>query len=60
MNNQGSISALYTDRNNLEDSYQVVKYFLDFPLREYRITSLNEKLCIKGSNSVLPEIWEMF
>ena len=28
--------------------------FPDFPLWEYRITFFNEKLCIKGSNSVPP------
>ena len=42
----------------LEDSYQLVKYFQDFPIWEYRIA----KLFIKGSNSALPEreIQEMF
>lgn len=47
-----SVGVMCTDRNN----------FLDFPLQEYRITSVNEKLCIKVSNSVLPErdIQEMF
>jgi hypothetical protein len=48
---------LCTDRNIMENSY-----FPDFLLWEYRITFFNEKLCIKGSNSVLPErdIREMF
>ena len=52
----------YTDRNILEDYYKLVKHFPDFPLWEYKIASFNEKLCIKGSNSVLPEreIREMF
>ena len=31
--------ALCTDRNILEDSYEPVKHFLDFPLWEYRIVS---------------------
>ena len=55
-------SYYFTDRNILEDSYKLVKHFLDFPLWEYRITSFIEKLCIQGSNSVLPEreIREMF
>ena len=52
----------YTDRNILDDSYQLVKHFLNFPLWEYTISSLKQKLLIKGSNSVLPEreIQEMF
>ena len=39
-----------------------MKYFLDFPLWEYRIASFNAKLVNKGSNSVVPEqeFWEMF
>ena len=36
--------GVYTDRNILENSYW-----------EYRIASFNEKFCIKGINSVLPE-----
>ena len=31
----------FTDRNILEDSYLLVKHFLDFTLREYRIASFN-------------------
>ena len=54
-----SICGKITDRNILEDSYKLVKDFLDIPLWEYRITSFNEKLCIKGSNSELSER-EMF
>ena len=30
-----------TDRNNFEDSYQLVKHFPDFKLWEYRIASFN-------------------
>ena len=48
-------SCFFTDINILEDSYQLVKHFLDFPLWEYRIASFNHKLFPKGSNSVLPE-----
>ena len=31
----------YTDRNNFEDSYKLVKHFPDFTLWEYRIASFN-------------------
>ena len=43
------------DRNNFEESYQLVKHFLD-------LTFLQKKLLLKESNSVLPEsqIQEMF
>ena len=53
---------MYTDRNNFEDSYYLVKHFPDFPLWEYTIASFKQKLLIKRSNSVLPEreIREMF
>ena len=37
-----------TDRNILDDSYQLVKHFLDFPLWEYTIASFKQKLLIKG------------
>ena len=52
----------YTDRNIMEDSYQLVTHFPVFPLWEYRIASFNLKFLIKGSNCVLPEreIREMF
>ena len=43
----------FTDRNILEDSYQLVKHFLDFPLWEYRFASFNKKLLIKRSKSLL-------
>ena len=36
-----------TDRNILEDSYQLVKHFLDFSLWEYRFASFDTKLSIK-------------
>ena len=51
-----------TDRTNFEDSYQLVKHFPDFMPLEYRIASFNQKLLLKGSNSVLLEsqIQEMF
>ena len=41
--------------NILDDSYQLVKRFLDFPLWEYTIASFKQKFLIKRSNSVLPE-----
>ena len=47
-----------TDRNIFEDSYYLVKDFLDFPLWEYRFASFNKNLLIKKRNSVLPE-WEI-
>ena len=47
-----------TDRNIFEDSYYLVKDFLDFPLWEYRFASFNKNLLIKRRNSVLPE-WEI-
>ena len=50
------------DKNILEDSYKLVKHFLDFLLWEYTIASFNQKLLIKGSNSLLleREIWGLF
>ena len=56
------IVANNTNRNILDNFYQLVKYFLDFPLWEYTIASFKQKLLIKRSNCVLPEreIWEMF
>ena len=52
----------FTDRNILEDSYQLVKHFSAFQLWEYTIASFKQKLLIKRSNSVLPEqeIQKMF
>ena len=45
-----------TERNILEDSYYLVKEFLDFSLWEYRFASFNKNILIKSSNSVLPEL----
>ena len=52
----------HTDRINFEDYYKLVKHFPDLTFWEYRIASFNQKLLVKGSNSVLPEsqIREMF
>ena len=60
--NQESNLIRYTDRNNFEDSYKLVKHLPDFTLWEYRIASFIQKLLLKGSTSVLPEreIREMF
>ena len=44
--------VLLTDWNNFEDSYLLVKHFT---LWECRIATFNQKLLIKGNNSVLPE-----
>ena len=52
------LKGKYTDRNILEESYELVKHFPGFLLWEYNIASFNAKLFIKGSNSVLPE-WEI-
>ena len=41
-----------TDRNILEDSYYLVKEFLDFSLWEYRFASFYNNLLIKRGNSV--------
>ena len=47
-----------TDKNILDKSYKLVKYFLEIPLWEYRIASFfNVKLLVLN-NSVLPE-WEI-
>ena len=54
-------SLLYiTDRNILEDSYQSVKHFLNFPSQKYilAIAISKQKFLIKRSNSVLLE-WEI-
>ena len=38
---QGSKMNTNTDKNILEDSYQLVKHFLDFSLWEYSIASFD-------------------
>ena len=45
----------HTDRNILDDSYKLVKHFLDFPLLTFTIASFKQTFLIKGSNCVLAE-----
>ena len=42
-----SIIQIVTDRNILEDSYQLVKHFPDFLLWEYKIASFKQNVVLK-------------
>ena len=50
-----SIRINCTDKNIVDKSYYLVKYFLDFPLSEYRIAGSNQNALLVLSNSVFPE-----